>query len=301
MSVLKSNLLLLLTALIWGFAFVAQRVGMEFVGPFTFNGVRFALGACSLIPLILFYNKTSQDKENRDGGLTSAATAGVLAGLVLFVAASLQQIGLLYTTAGKAAFITSLYIIFVPMLGIFLKQYISMSTWFGSIVTIVGLYLLCVKDGFYISYGELLELIGALFWTIHILVIDRFSRKVDVLKLSFFQFITCSILSLMVALFLETISLETLRQAMVPILYGGIGSVGIAYTLQVVGQKNAQPAHAAIILSMETVFAAIGGWLILNEKLGVQELVGCATMLTGMLLSQLQNMKSPQEENFKAK
>lgn len=296
MSVLKSNLLLLLTAGIWGFAFVAQRVGMEFVGPFTFNGVRFALGACSLIPLILFYKKSSQEKENRDGGLKSAAAAGLLAGLVLFVAASLQQIGLIYTTAGKAAFITCLYIVFVPMLGIFLKQYISMSTWFGSIITIVGLYLLCVKDSFFISYGEFLELIGAFFWTIHILVIDRFSRKVDVLKLSFFQFITCSILSLLAALFLETISLETLRQAMVPILYGGIGSVGIAYTLQVVGQKNAQPSHAAIILSMETVFAAIGGWIILNERLGFQELLGCAIMLAGMLLSQLQNINNPQEE-----
>ncbi|MBC8016293.1 MAG: DMT family transporter, partial [Sporomusaceae bacterium] len=173
---------------------------------------------------------------------------------------------------------------------------ISMSTWFGSIITIVGLYLLCVKDSLFISYGEFLELIGAFFWTIHILVIDRFSRKVDVLKLSFFQFITCSILSLLAALFLETISLETLRQAMVPILYGGIGSVGIAYTLQVVGQKNAQPSHAAIILSMETVFAAIGGWIMLNERLGFQELLGCAIMLAGMLLSQLQNVNNPQEE-----
>lgn len=296
MSVLKSNILLLLTALIWGFAFVAQRVGMEFVGPFTFNGVRFALGAFSLIPLILFYKNSSQHKENKDGERKSAAAAGFLAGLVLFIAASLQQIGLLYTTAGKAAFITCLYIVLVPMLGIFLKQYISMTTWVGSIITIAGLYLLCVKDSFFISYGEFLELIGAFFWTIHILVIDRFSRKTDVLKLSFFQFITCSVLSMLTALFLETISIETLRQALVPILYGGIGSVGIAYTLQVVGQKNAQPTHAAIILSMETVFAAIGGWMILNERLSFQEMLGCAIMLAGMLLSQLQNISSPQEE-----
>ena len=222
--------------------------------------------------------------------------AGLLAGLVLFLGATLQQIGLVYTTAGKAAFITCLYIVIVPMLGIFLKQYISRTTWFGCIIAIMGLYLLCVKESFFISYGEVLELIGAFFWSIHILVIDRFSRKVDVLKLSFVQFMTCSVLSIVTALFTETISIETLEQALIPILYGGICSVGIAYTLQVVGQKHAQASHAAIILSMETVFAALGGWIILNEKLGVQELLGCAIMLAGMLISQLQNINGPQIE-----
>lgn len=294
MSVLTSNLLLLLTAAIWGFAFVAQRVGMDYVGPFTFNGVRFALGAFSLLPVMFFFKEKPEDRDSTKHEFKSVVGAGVLAGSVLFLGASLQQIGLVYTTAGKAAFITCLYIVLVPMIGIFFKQYISLTTWFGSIITIVGLYLLCVKDSFYISYGEVLELVGAFFWTIHILVIDRFSRKVDVLKLSFFQFITCSVLSLITALFIETINIETLKDALVPILYGGICSVGIAYTLQVVGQKHAQPSHAAIILSMETVFAAIGGWIILNEKLGVQELLGCAIMLVGMLLSQLNNINKPQ-------
>ncbi|MBP2628868.1 MAG: protein of unknown function transrane [Firmicutes bacterium] len=291
MTILKSNLLLLLAAAIWGFAFVAQRVGMEYVGPFTFNGVRFALGALSLLPLIFFYKKSSQDTSNTCHDLKSILGAGLLAGLVLFLGATLQQIGLVDTTAGKAAFITCLYIVIVPMLGIFLKQYISMSTWFGCVIAIVGLYLLCVKESFFISYGEILELIGAFFWAVHILVIDRFSRKVDVLQLSFVQFITCSVLSIVTALFIETMSIETLRLAIVPILYGGICSVGIAYTLQVVGQKNAEPSHAAIILSMETVFAALGGWIILNEKLGIQETLGCAIMLVGMLLSQLQNIR----------
>jgi drug/metabolite transporter (DMT)-like permease len=296
MSVLKSNLLLLLAAAIWGFAFAAQRVGMEYVGPFTFNGVRFALGSLSLVPLILFYNKNPQDKENTHGNLKHAAGVGLLAGTVLFMGASLQQIGLIYTTAGKAAFITCLYIVLVPMVGIFLKQYISMSTWLGSIIAVVGLYLLCVKDSFFISYGEVLELIGAFFWTIHILVIDRFSRKVNVLKLSFFQVVTCSVLSLITAFFIETISLDTLKQALIPILYGGICSVGIAYTLQVVGQKNAQPSHAAVILSMETVFAALGGWLLLHETLEFQESLGCVIMLAGMLLSQLQNIRKSREQ-----
>lgn len=290
MSVLTSNLLLLLTAAIWGFAFVAQRVGMDYVGPFTFNGVRFALGAFSLVPLIFYFKQKDSAKVNNPHELKSVFGAGVLAGSVLFLGASLQQIGLVYTTAGKAAFITCLYIVLVPMIGVFFKQHISLTTWLGSGITVVGLYLLCVKDSFFISYGEMLELIGAFFWTIHILLIDRFSRKVDVLKLSFFQFMTCSVLSLTTALFIETISIDTLTEAVVPILYGGICSVGIAYTLQVVGQKNAQPSHAAIILSMETVFAAIGGWIILNEKLGVQELLGCTIMLAGMLLSQLTNI-----------
>jgi len=294
MSIVKSNLLLLLAAAIWGFAFVAQRVGMEYVGPFTFNGVRFALGAFSLVPLILFHEKKVQDNSKTNSEVTSVVRVGCLAGSILFLAASLQQIGLLYTTAGKAAFITCLYIVIVPILGILLKQYISMSTWLGCIIAMVGLYLLCVKESFFISYGEVLELIGAFFWAIHILVIHRFSRKVDVLKLSFVQFMTCSVLSMVTALCIETMSIESLGQALIPILYGGICSVGIAYTLQVIGQKNAQPSHAAVILSMETVFAAIGGWMILNEELGVQELLGCAIMLVGMLLSQLQNIRRTQ-------
>lgn len=296
MSVLKSNLLLLLAAAIWGFAFVAQRVGMEYVGPFTFNGVRFALGSLSLVPLMLFSNKNSQDKGSKDQSVKYVMGAGLLAGAVLFMGASLQQIGLVYTTAGKAAFITCLYIVLVPLVGIFLKQYVSMSTWLGSVIAVAGLYLLCVKDSFSISYGEFLELVGALFWAVHILVIDHFSRKVDVLKLSFFQFVTCSVMSLITAFFIEIISINTLGQALMPILYGGICSVGIAYTLQVVGQKNAQPSHAAIILSMETVFATIGGWMILNETLGRRELLGCIIMLVGMLLSQLQNIRQSKEK-----
>ncbi|AIF49970.1 DMT family transporter [Pelosinus sp. UFO1] len=296
MSVLKSNLLLLLAAAIWGFAFVAQRVGMEYVGPFTFNGVRFALGSLSLVPLMFFFNKNPQDKGNKEQSLKHVMGAGLLAGAVLFMGASLQQIGLVYTTAGKAAFITCLYIVLVPLVGIFLKQYVSMSTWLGSVIAVAGLYLLCVKDSFSISYGEFLELVGALFWAVHILVIDHFSRKVDVLKLSFFQFVTCSVMSLITAFFIETISINTLSQALMPILYGGICSVGIAYTLQVVGQKNAQPSHAAIILSMETVFATIGGWMILNETLGRRELLGCIIMLVGMLLSQLQNIRQSKEK-----
>ena len=288
---LKSNILLLIAAAIWGFAFVAQRVGMEYVGPFTFNGVRFALGALSLVPVIFFFAHRSRQPYPREK-MTSSWPVGLLAGIILFVAASLQQIGLIYTTAGKAAFITCLYIILVPIAAIFLKQHIKISTWLGSALAIAGLYLLCVKEGFTVLYGDFLELLGAFFWTAHILLIDALSRKVDILKLAFVQFFTCSVLSMASALILEQIAISTIMQAGIPILYGGLCSVGIAYTLQIVGQKYASPSHAAIILSMETVFAAVGGYLILDERLGTVEILGCILMMTGMLVSQLQSLKS---------
>lgn len=290
-KMLHSNLLLLLAAFIWGFAFVAQRVGMDHVGPFTFNGIRFALGSLSLLPLLIYYNNHPDQIPASHQETASSWRIGLLAGIILFVAASLQQIGLIYTTAGKAAFITALYIVLVPIIGIFLNQSITVTTWLGSGLAVVGLYFLCVKAGFTISTGDLLELIGALFWTAHILVIDRFSRTTNTLQLAFFQFITCSLLSLGTAALLENVTLNELLQASIPILYGGIFSVGIAYTLQIIGQKNASPSHASIILSMETVFAALGGYLILGERLGVPELIGCTLMLLGMLVSQLSDLK----------
>jgi drug/metabolite transporter (DMT)-like permease len=217
----------------------------------------------------------------------SEVLAGLLAGTVLFIAASLQQIGLIYTTAGKAAFVTSLYIVLVPVLGIFLGQSAGRWTWMGCMIAVVGLYFLCIKESASMQFGDLLQLIGAFFWAFHILIIGYFSRRVDVLKLSCYQFLTCSALSLVTAAITETMIIDNILAAAVPILYGGLCSVGIAYTLQVVGQKHAPPAHAAIILSMETVFAVIGGFLILGERIEGQEIVGCALMLTGMLVSQL--------------
>ncbi|MDR3565022.1 MAG: DMT family transporter [Negativicutes bacterium] len=290
MSLLKSNLILLLAAAIWGFAFVAQRVGMEYIGPYTFNGVRFALGSLSLLPLIIFFSRKPASDANvgRDQSWKSAAMPGFIAGMVLFLGASLQQVGLIYTEAGKAAFITCLYIVIVPLISRFVfKQPLTKMTLSGCLVAAVGLYLLCVKESFTISFGDLLELIGALFWSAHILLIDKFSRKIDVLKLAFLQFATCSLLSLATGLAIESVTLTGLHQAMIPILYGGICSVGVAYTLQIVGQKYAQPSHAAVILSMETVFAAVGGFILLDERLGTAELAGCALMFGGMLLSQL--------------
>lgn len=286
MSVLKSNLLLLLAAAIWGFAFVAQRVGMEYVGPFTFNGVRFLLGSLSLLPLILCFSGNSKSEP-----LTSAAIPGILAGTVLFLGASLQQVGLIYTTAGKAAFVTGLYIVLVPIIGLFLHQKVGGATWIGCLLAMTGIYFLCIKESSTIQFGDLLVLVGAFFWAFHIIIIGHFSARVDVLKLSSIQFLTCSVFSLLVALITETIAIDSIIAAAVPLLYGGFCSVGIAYTLQAVGQKHAPPAHAAIILSMETVFAVIGGFLLLGEKMGAAELLGCVLMLAGMIISQLQGLQ----------
>ena len=292
---MRSNMLLMLTAAIWGFAFVAQRLGMQYVGAFTFNGVRFALGSISLIPLIIYFRRKKAVEQTEETASTSALIPGLIAGSILFIGASLQQIGLVYTTAGKAAFITGLYIVIVPMLGIFLKQRIGMNTWLGVVLAVVGLYFLSVNEDFSIAKGDLLEIIGAFFWASHILVIDYFTKKLDALELSFVQFAACSVLSMVTALIFEDIVISGLGQALVPILYGGLFSVGIAYTLQVVAQKHAKPSHAAIILSMETVFAAIGGALLLSENLGGRGYFGCALMFAGMLLTQVKNFGKSHE------
>ncbi len=288
---LKSSMLLLITAAIWGFAFVAQRMGTMHVGAFTFTGFRFALGSLSIVPLLIYSKKKSKKSADNNTEHSSDLLAGVMAGSVLFCAASLQQIGLIYTEAGKAGFITGLYIVIVPIFGIFLKQHIHISTWLGIALAIIGLYFLSVTEGFYIAKGDLYVIVGAIFWAIHILVIDHFTKKVDSLKLSFLQFLTCSALSLTVALIFEEISIQSLSMIIIPLLYGGTLSAGVAYTLQAIGQKHAKPSHAAIALSMESVFASIGGYLILKENLGARAYVGCALMLAGMLLSQYENLK----------
>ncbi len=290
-ATLKSDLLLLLAAAIWGFAFVAQRVGMDYVGPFTFNGVRFALGSFSLFPLLaasrrmLPAGKPLQSRFVRLCG-------GILAGGVLFAGASLQQVGLLYTTAGKAGFITGLYVVIVPILGLLWKQRTDAGTWIGAFLAATGLYLLSVKASLHIAAGDLLEVIGAVFWALHVLIIGWLSPKTHPVGLAVVQFAVCALLSLIVAFVFETVAMETIRQAAIPILYGGLLSVGVAYTLQVVVQRSAHPAHAAIILSLEAVFAALGGWMILDERLSLRAAAGCVLMLTGMLLSQLWGLKA---------
>lgn len=286
---LIANLLLILTAAIWGFAFVAQRVGSQFVGAFTFNGIRFALGALSLVPLIIYLDKRKENSEEstEKPNLKATLLSGILVGLILYAGATLQQVGLFYTTVGNASFITGLYMVFVPIIGIFLKHKIGKNSWVGVILAIIGLYLLSINENFSISYGDLLEVIGAIFWAVHILAIDNFTKRINPLKLSFIQFATCSILSLITAFIFEDITISGISSAFIPILYGGLLSVGVAYTLQVVAQKDAKPSHAAIILSMESVFGAIGGAVLLGESMSGRGYLGCALILAGILVSQI--------------
>lgn len=295
---IKSVFILLLTAAIWGFAFVAQRVGMDYLGAFTYNGIRFALGSVSLLPVIYFFDKSSKKEnpsaEKEDADLKITIKSGVIAGCILFFAASLQQVGLIYTTAAKAGFITSLYIVLVPILGIFLKQKTYPTTWIGAVTAAIGLYFLSINEGFTIQFGDLLQLIGAFFWAAHIQAIDKFVKNVNAIKLSSVQFAACSILSFIIAIIFEDINISGIYDALIPILYGGIMSVGVAYTLQAVGQRHAKPSHAAIALSMEAVFAALGGMLILDETLPLRGYLGAALMLAGMLITQTEYIKKPQ-------
>jgi drug/metabolite transporter (DMT)-like permease len=290
-NVLKANLLLLFAAWVWGFAFVAQKVGSEYVGAFTFNGIRFALGSMTLLPVLLYFNK----KARLDAGSVkpgSPLKGGLIAGLVIFIANTFQQVGMSYTSAGNAAFITAMYIVLVPVIGIILKHKISLSNWAGVAFAVVGLYFITIKGGFTaINYGDILQVCCALFFAMHIVLIDHLVKKVDGLQLSMVQFVTCSVLSLICAFAFENVTLSGVMAASLPILYGGVCSVGIAYTLQVVGQKNAKPSHAALIMSLEAVFGALGGLIILNENLGGRGYLGCALMLAGILISQYPNIR----------
>ena len=282
---LKAEVLLLLAAVIWGFAFVAQRIGMDHVGPFTYNGVRFMLGALSLLPLLWLGRRSAAPVGSGGGRLILGG--GLLAGLILFAGASLQQVGIVHTTAGKAGFITGLYVVVVPALGLLWGHRTPWSTWAGAALAVAGLYLLTLTEDLSLAKGDGLVLIGAFFWAGHVLVIGGLSgRHIEPVLLACLQFIVCAVLSLAVAVVTEPITLRGLWGGALPILYGGLLSVGVAYTLQVVAQRDAPPAHAAIILSLETVFAALGGWLLLNEILSGRGLIGCALMFAGMLLSQ---------------
>ena len=285
---MKSNLLLLVTAIIWGFAFVAQRAGMEHIGPFAFNAIRFALGSISLIPLFLInYKNKIQTKNIFEFRNNYLVKGGLLLGVVLFLGSTLQQTGLVFTSAGKAGFITGLYIILVPIFGLFIGQKTSSFTWFGALIAVIGLYLLSIGEYFSIDIGDILVLIGAFFWAIQILLIGFLSTRANAFQLAFLQFIVCSSLSFIASFLTEVTTLKSIAEVSIPILYTGIGSVGIAFTLQIVAQRKAHPSNAAIIMSLEAVFAVLGGWLLLNESIPFKGLMGCALMLAGMILSQI--------------
>jgi len=281
----RPNALLLIAAAIWGFAFVAQRMGMEHVGPFTFNAIRFALGSLVLLPWVFRHSKKASVSEELKG--LRLLGAGCLAGLFLFAGSSLQQIGIVYTTAGKAGFITGLYVVMVPILGLFWGQRTNKETWGGALLAVLGLYLLSMRGDFTLEKGDTLVLLGALCWAGHVHIVGRFSPRSNPWRLACLQFFVVSLLSWAFVFFYEELHWSSIRLASVAILYAGVMSVGVAFTLQVVAQKKAKATHAAIILSLEALFAAWGGWMILGEVLPGVGILGCALMLFGMILSQL--------------
>ena len=284
---IRADLIMLLAAAIWGFAFVAQREGMETMGPFLFNTARFFIGTVSLLPIVWYLSKKNKSQNNKEASTKKLLFAGFIAGLFLFLAASFQQVGIQYTTAGKAGFITGLYIFFVPLIGIFFGQRTGSGTWLGAFIALIGLYLLSINKDFSIAQGDLLQLICAIFFAAHILVIGYVAKSMDPLKLSLIQYFVSAVLSFFIAVAIEVITWKMIVDTAIPLLYAGIMSIAIGYTLQVVAQQHAKSSHAAIILGLEGAFAVLGGWLILDENLSTRGLIGCGLMLSGMFLSQL--------------
>lgn len=303
---LKYNLMLILATLIWGSAFVAQSVGMDYIGPYTFNAARSFLGSLVLLPVIWFMNRGKQEdtvsgESSLDGEMLSEAAlkekkqqerktlwkGGVCCGVALTIAISLQQVGLVYTSAGKAGFITTLYILIVPILGLFLGKKVGIKTWFGVALAVAGMYLLCITSGFSIAYGDFLVLLCAVAFSFHILVVDYFSPKVDGVKLSCIQFLVCGIISLFPMILVEHPQFSQILDAWIPVAYAGVLSSGVAYTLQIIAQKHLKPTVASLLMSLESVFAVLTGWVILHERLSLREMCGCVLVFAAVILAQL--------------
>ncbi|MEE3508780.1 MULTISPECIES: DMT family transporter [unclassified Pseudomonas] len=281
---LRADLLMLITAMIWGSGFVAQTSGMDHIGPYLYTGLRFALGSLCLLPLLLRRSGAAKPEPLMTRGLL---LGGIVMGLALCTGINLQQVGLLFTSVTNAGFITGLYVIVVPLLGLLLGHKTGTGTWLGAGLAVAGMFLLSVGDNFHVASGDWLQLIGAFVWGGHVILVGVFASRHDAIRLAFLQFLTCSVISLILALIFEDIQLQSIIAAGPALLYGGVVAVGIGYTLQVVAQKDAIASHAAIILSLEAVFAAIAGALLLGESLHPKGYLGCALMLAGMLLAQL--------------
>lgn len=303
---LRGSIMLFTTAFIWGSAFVAQKAGMDYIGPFTYNGLRSLIGALVLVPVVLLVNALQKKKgpaelsaadtdEDRQIALKQqrkTLLAGSLAcGAALFVGSSLQQIGLVYVSAGKVGFITALYIVLVPILGLFLGRKVRRILWLSVALATAGLYLLCIKEDFTIGKGDLLVIACALGFAVHILIIDHYSPKVDGIKLSCLQFLFAGLFSLPFMFLFETVDWANIYDCRIPLLYTAVMSCGVAYTLQILGQKDVEPAVASLILSLESVFAVIMGIIILHEQVSTRELIGCIIMFAAIILAQLPSKK----------
>ncbi len=284
----RANGALLLASALWGFAFVAQRVGAGFVGPFSFTSVRFALGV--MVVLVVIWVRSTTRKvpmARRRLAWRAALVPGLLAGVLLTIGVNLQQSAMASVPAGNAAFITGLYMVFVPVIAAFRGHRSSPATVIGVISSVIGLYLIAVTGALTIGLGEILLIASAVVWALQILVIDHYGTNLSALRFAAVQFITCTVLSSVSALVFDPAPFAGLDQAVVPLLYGGLLSVGIAFTLQVVGQRDALATHAALIMAMESVFGALGGALILGESMGLRGYVGAVLMITGVVVAQL--------------
>ncbi len=284
--VIRQSLILLLTATIWGVAFVSQSVGMDYVGPFTFNGIRSLLGAAVLIPVI-FLLKKMREKEEKTEDRKTLFTGGICCGVILAVASSLQQFGIQYTTVGKAGFITAMYIILVPLFGFFLKKRVGLKVGISVVVAVAGLYLLCMTESLHPEAGDVLVFLCAIVFSFHIMVVDHFSPLVDGVKMSCVQFLTCGILCSVCMFLFEKPELSMILAAWKPILYAGVLSCGAGYTLQIIGQKGMNPTVASLIMSLESVISVLAGFVLLQEVLSARELLGCVLMFGAIILAQL--------------
>ncbi len=287
---IKSSLILLLTATIWGVAFVAQSVGMEYIGPFTFNAIRCVLGGLVLIPVILLLNRKKEagaetgTKENK----RILWTGGIACGVILCIASNLQQFGIMEASVGKSGFFTALYIVMIPVIGIFIGKRPGIKLWFCVALAVVGMYLLCMKDGsFTIERADIMLLLCALAFSFHILVVDYFSPKVDGVKMSCIQFFVCGALSAVGMIFTEIPDISNIQAAWLPLLYAGLLSCGVGYTLQIVGQKGINPIIASLIMSLESVISALAGWVILGQVLSLKEIIGCVLMFVAIVITQI--------------
>lgn len=282
------SLILILTAMIWGAAFVAQSAGMDYVGPFTFNCVRSLIGALVLVPLILVLDRKNPPEQKAGEDKKTLAAGGICCGLALGLASNFQQFGIQYTTVGKAGFITACYIVIVPILGLFLGKKTNPLVWISVALAVAGLYLLCMTDGGGgIGKGDLLVMICSLIFAVHILIIDHFSPMTDGVKLSCIQFLVSGLLSGAGMLLFEQPSLSSLMAAWAPVLYAGVMSCGVAYTLQIIGQKGMNPTVASLILSLESCISVLAGWILLGQRLSGREIGGCAVMFAAIILAQL--------------
>lgn len=300
----RNSFLLFLTAFIWGVAFVAQSVGMDHMGPFTFNGTRSLIGATVLLPLIAF--RSHQERKSEDGsqdperkkrsGRKTTIIGGICCGAALSAASMFQQYGIMYTTVGKAGFITALYIIIVPMMGLFFGKKVRNLVWVGAVIAAVGMYLLCVNEQAALNLGDILVFCGSVLFAVHILIIDYFSPKTDGVKLSCIQFYVAGILCTIGAFLFEEPSFAAILDGIIPILYAGVMSCGVAYTLQIIGQKNMDPTVASLILSLESVISVLAGWVLLGQALAVKEIIGCILVFAAVILVQLPEKRSGEAE-----